>query len=74
MGEYADDYFRREVMGKFGFDPGPNDKSAKLTTKKVPCPKCGRRVKEVGLSNHMRDAHGIDRAAMSAAEGEANHG
>jgi hypothetical protein len=71
MGEYADDYFRREVMGKFGFDPGPNDKGAKLTTKKVHCPKCGRRVKEIGLKDHLRTVHKIiDRAAMAAAEGE----
>ena len=25
--------------------------------KKTACPKCGKRVKEVGLSNHMRDKH-----------------
>jgi predicted RNA-binding Zn-ribbon protein involved in translation (DUF1610 family) len=27
--------------------------------KKIPCPTCGRKVKTVGLSNHMRDAHGV---------------
>lgn len=27
--------------------------------KKCKCPTCGRKVKEVGLSDHMRDAHGV---------------
>ena len=26
---------------------------------KVKCPECGKRVKEIGLSQHMRDKHGI---------------
>ena len=26
--------------------------------KKTPCPTCGRKVKAIGLSDHMRDAHG----------------
>lgn len=25
---------------------------------KVACPECGKRVKEVGLNDHMRDVHG----------------
>lgn len=25
---------------------------------KIPCPKCGKRVKAAGMHNHMRDAHG----------------
>ena len=35
------------------FDFGWDDKPAK-----VACPKCGKKVKEVGLSDHMRDKHG----------------
>jgi hypothetical protein len=58
MGEYADDYFRREVEAKFGFDPGPNDKPThKAKPGKVHCPTCQKRVKAVGLKDHMRDAH-----------------
>lgn len=26
---------------------------------KTPCPTCGRRVKIVGLTDHMRDSHGV---------------
>lgn len=26
---------------------------------KVNCPKCQRRVKEVGLADHLRDKHGV---------------
>jgi hypothetical protein len=26
--------------------------------KKIPCQTCGRKVKTVGMSDHMRDAHG----------------
>jgi len=26
--------------------------------KKIKCPNCGKRVKEVGLPDHIRDAHG----------------
>jgi len=26
--------------------------------KKTKCPDCGKKVKEVGMSNHIRDAHG----------------
>ncbi len=33
--------------------PNPN-----LLLKKCKCPMCGKRVKEVGLKDHMRDAHG----------------
>ncbi|HGM6773280.1 TPA: hypothetical protein ACKQAW_003889 [Stenotrophomonas maltophilia] len=27
--------------------------------KKVPCPTCGRRVREIGMADHQRDAHGV---------------
>lgn len=36
---------------KTSADPLPNEKIA--------CPKCKKRVKAVGLKDHMRDAHGI---------------
>jgi len=26
---------------------------------KIPCPTCGKRVKIVGLTDHMRDSHGV---------------
>lgn len=26
--------------------------------KKVPCPQCGKKVKAIGLNDHLRDAHG----------------
>ena len=28
-------------------------------TKKTECPTCGKRVKIVGLTDHMRDSHGV---------------
>lgn len=54
MGEYADDYFRREMKSKYGFDPGGTED---LRVAKKQCPKCGKRVKETGLADHMRDTH-----------------
>ena len=67
MGEYADDYFRRVTGQKFGFDPGSMDSDKRRPeVKKVACKICQRRVKEVGLADHMRDAHG--EAAKPAAE------
>lgn len=58
MGEYAEDHFRREVKSKFGFDPGPNEKQPRKTQpEKVHCPKCQKRVKAVGLQDHMRTVH-----------------
>lgn len=36
------------------------ERSNKLpATAKVNCPACGKRVKEVGLKDHQRDAHGV---------------
>ena len=29
------------------------------THRKTKCPTCGKKVREVGLDNHMRDAHGV---------------
>ena len=40
-----------EYIGPFG--DGPQKPS-----KKVPCPQCGKWVKEVGLWQHQRDVHG----------------
>jgi hypothetical protein len=57
MGEYADDYFRKEVKDRFGFDPGSMYSESKAT-QKVQCKVCSKRVKATGLKDHMRDAHG----------------
>jgi hypothetical protein len=59
MGEYAELYFRDEIMRKHGFDLGEGclDSTKKPKPEKVQCPKCGKRVKPVGLSDHMRDVH-----------------
>lgn len=37
--------------------------AAKAVTPRVHCPTCKRRVKEVGLKDHMRDAHGAQEEA-----------
>lgn len=34
------------------------DTQAAPPAKKVSCPKCKRRVKEIGLPQHMKDKHG----------------
>lgn len=40
-----------------------DQKSSKGThPEKIPCPQCGRQVKEVGLEQHMKDVHGKDAA------------
>ncbi len=39
-------------------DCGPK-KAGKPTPKKIACPVCQKRVKEVGLADHQRDAHGV---------------
>lgn len=58
MGDYADDYFRKEVKDRFGFDPGSMyGESKSKKPQKVPCKLCGKRVKPAGLEDHMRDAH-----------------
>ena len=58
MGEYADKYYRREVMNKYGFDPGSmygDDASKKVKPK---CPKCGKSFRgEQGVRDHLRDSH-----------------
>ncbi len=37
-----------------------------VAQKKTPCPTCGRRVKAVGLANHIKDAHPALTAAGAA--------
>jgi hypothetical protein len=56
MGEYADDYFRKQVMSKHGFDPGSMYDSGK-EPERAQCPICGKRMKKEGLADHKRDAH-----------------
>lgn len=58
MGEYAEEYFRREVKEKYGFDPGSIEDVPKKTKPK--CPKCGKvfSVKHAVL-DHLRDYHKI---------------
>jgi len=44
-------------------DQGAENHKATLahqqTQKKIPCPTCGRKVKTVGMPDHMRDSHGV---------------
>jgi hypothetical protein len=49
MGEYADDYYRQDVMKRYGFDPG--SMYSNNTLKKNTCPKCGK---------HMGDREKLD--------------
>lgn len=56
MGDYADDHFRHEIRSKYGFDPGD---TKDLHVAKKQCPKCGKRVKETGLADHMLDVHHV---------------
>lgn len=65
MGEYADDYFRKDVKRQFGFDPGSMygddkpkpKKTPKKQAPKVQCAICKKLVG--GLSQHQFDVHGI---------------
>jgi len=44
-------------------DCQPNDNSPTVAPEggrpKIKCPTCGKRVREVGLKDHQRDAHGL---------------
>lgn len=62
MGEYADDYYRRDVLHRYGFDPGSMYAEEKPEEKpKKTCPKCGKHLKtEQGVINHLRDYHHIN--------------
>lgn len=60
MGEYADEYYRQEVLKEHGFDPGSmyNTTSNKA---KPQCPKCGKRCKgDQGVHDHLRQVHGLE--------------
>jgi hypothetical protein len=60
MGEYADDYYRQEVMNRHGFDPGSMYGDDKPKKQKKVCPKCGKHLKtDQGVNDHLRDYHGI---------------
>ncbi len=58
MSEYADAHMRKDIQARFGFDPGPQKKpDHNGTVTKVPCPKCGKRFKAIGIADHLRDYH-----------------
>jgi hypothetical protein len=59
MGDYADDYYRKEVKNTFGFDPG--SMYLELIVKpKLKCGKCGKRfMSEISVKQHLRDYHKI---------------
>ena len=60
MGEYADDYYRREVMNKHGFDPGSMYADGKTREQKKNCSKCGKYFKsDKAVNDHMRDYHKV---------------
>lgn len=61
MGEYADDYFRREIMGNYGFDPGSMYDDEKKNHK---CPRCGKKFyQEISVTQHLKDKHKEVKAA-----------
>lgn len=61
MGEYADLQIREDIKRMHGFDPG--DMSEDTPRKKQPksenskCPLCNKKVRKIGLSQHMKDKH-----------------
>lgn len=59
MGEYADAYFRQEVMEEFGLDPGSMyDEGPRKPRTKHYCPKCGKILRtSQGMRDHLRDKH-----------------
>ncbi len=60
MGEYADDYYRREVMNRHGFDPVSMYGDDKPKKQKKNCPKCGKSFKsDQAVNDHMRGYHKI---------------
>jgi hypothetical protein len=60
MGIYADDYYRKEVMNRHGFDPGSMYADEKSTKKKKNCMKCGKHFQsDQAVNDHMRDYHKI---------------
>lgn len=62
MGEHADEYYRREVMSRHGFDPGSMYKESKPKNQQqiCPVPGCDRQFKpEQAIKDHLIDYHGI---------------
>lgn len=57
MGEYADDYFRKQVKAKFGFDPDSMYSISQPRRDKTPCKVCGKKFGAVGMKDHVRDVH-----------------
>lgn len=45
------------MLEGFGLIDEGKSKPAPIAAVKVKCPTCGKRVKEVGLKDHLRDAH-----------------
>jgi hypothetical protein len=67
MGEYAHDMMRQEIKGRHGFDIGeyddePRERFVKPVFKRIKCPHCECRPKEVGITQHIKDKHGIELA------------
>ena len=71
MGEYADMIINGETcqycMSEYPPEPTgfpwtcgdcKSEMYPKAPAKKVKCPECGKRVKEIGLVQHVRDSHG----------------
>lgn len=69
MGEIADLMINGDICEQCGEELGQGDGYARLCAacsqenakpqqpEKVACPKCGKRVKAIGLAQHQRDAH-----------------
>lgn len=69
MGEYAHYQMRDEIKGRHGFDIGDYDDSPPVRFKKpvhkrVKCPHCDCRPKEAGVTQHIRDKHGVELAVQ----------
>jgi len=62
MGEYADLQIREDIKRMYGFDPGDmgdTSRKPKINQPRVKCKICGASIKAVGLTDHMRDKHGV---------------
>lgn len=57
--ERRDDGHSVEYLKGFGHVDSGIDKKAKPTPKKTACAVCQKRVKEIGMKDHVRDAHGV---------------
>ena len=57
MGEYADLYYRGEVLKNHGYDPG-SMYSYGATKNNRRCPACGKKFKSIrAVADHLRDYH-----------------